>query len=99
MLFTVPTIGRFTEIMLFSGFKNPYKKIRVTRKLESIHEQDFVEWKNYGSKTRVREHSSLCPETSTKNDVQEYHLWQTTMNANGKETMIREVCDMVGRAF
>ncbi len=60
--------------MLFSDFENSYKKIGVTRKLESIHEQDFVKWKNYGRKTRVREHSSLCPETSTKNDVQEQHL-------------------------
>jgi hypothetical protein len=24
--------------VLFSGFTNPYKKIRVTKKLESIHE-------------------------------------------------------------
>jgi hypothetical protein len=24
--------------VLFSGFKNPYKKIRETRKLQSIHE-------------------------------------------------------------
>ncbi len=34
------------KIILFSGFKNPYKKIRETRKLESIHEKHFVEWKN-----------------------------------------------------
>jgi hypothetical protein len=27
------------------------------------------------TKTRVREDSSLCPETSTKNAVQEFHLW------------------------
>ncbi len=27
------------------------------------------------TKTRVWEVSSLCPETSTKNAVQEFHLW------------------------
>jgi hypothetical protein len=32
--------------MLFSGFKCPYKKIRETRKLESVHEYHFVERKN-----------------------------------------------------
>jgi hypothetical protein len=31
---------------LFSGFKNPYKKIPETRKLENIHEKHFVERKN-----------------------------------------------------
>ncbi len=36
-----------------------------TRKLESFHE----------TKTRVREDSSLCPETSTKNTVQEFYPW------------------------
>ncbi len=60
------------KIIHFSSFKNPYKKIRETRKLESIHRQHFVERKNEDrkpDKTRVREDSSLCPETSTKNDV------------------------------
>jgi hypothetical protein len=33
-----PYYWRFTEIILFSDFENSYKKIRVTRKLESIHE-------------------------------------------------------------
>ncbi len=31
--------------ILFSGLKNPYKKIRETRKLESIREYHFVERK------------------------------------------------------
>jgi hypothetical protein len=34
----------------YSGFKTPYKKIRETRKLESIHEKHFVEQKNEGRK-------------------------------------------------
>jgi len=36
------------KTILFSYFKNPYKKIRETRKLEFIHEQHFVERKNEG---------------------------------------------------
>jgi hypothetical protein len=37
--------------ILFSGFKNHYKNIRETRKIESIHEYvNFVEWKNEGRK-------------------------------------------------
>jgi len=36
----------FKQTILFSDFKNPYKKIRETRKLESIHEKHFVERKN-----------------------------------------------------
>jgi hypothetical protein len=34
MLFTVPSTGGFKKTILFSGFKNPYKK-QETRKLES----------------------------------------------------------------
>ncbi len=67
----------FKKTVFFSGFKNHYKKICETRKLESIHEWHIVEWKNEGrnqTKTRVRKGSSLCPETLTKNGVQEHHL-------------------------
>jgi hypothetical protein len=39
-----------TEIILFCGFKKPYKKIRETRKPKSIHEKHFVERKNEGRK-------------------------------------------------
>jgi hypothetical protein len=61
------------KTILFFGFKNT-KKIRETRKLEYIHEKHFVEQKNEGRKPD----SSLCPETSTRNAVQEYDLskWQ-----------------------
>ncbi len=78
MLFTVPSIGGFLKkTIIFSGFKNPHKKIRETSKLESIHVQYFVERKIEGrklDKTRVWEDSSLCPEPSTKNTVLEFHL-------------------------
>jgi hypothetical protein len=40
--------------ILFSGFKNPYKKIRETRKLESVHEKHFVEQKNEGGTKRQK---------------------------------------------
>ncbi len=52
------------KTIIYSGFKNPYKKIRETRKLECIHEWPFVKFKNEGRN----------PETSTKNGVQEFHL-------------------------
>jgi hypothetical protein len=38
------------KTILLSGFKNSYKKICETRKLESVHEQHFVEQKNEGRK-------------------------------------------------
>jgi hypothetical protein len=43
MLFTV-----------FSGFKNPYKKIHETRKLESTHEKHFVEQKKLGLEKQTK---------------------------------------------
>jgi hypothetical protein len=44
------TGGFLMKIRLSSSFKNTYKKIRETRKLESIREQHFVERKNEASK-------------------------------------------------
>ncbi len=38
------------KTILYSGFKNPYKKIHETKKLESIHEKQCVERKNKGKK-------------------------------------------------
>jgi hypothetical protein len=38
------------EIIFFSGFKNPHKKIRETKQLEPIHEWHFVEQENEGRK-------------------------------------------------
>ncbi len=50
MLFTVPSTSGFKKNPYSSGFKNPYKKIRETRKIESIHELHFVWRKNDGRK-------------------------------------------------
>jgi hypothetical protein len=55
MLFTVfsTVLWRILKkTILHSGFNNPYKKIRETRKLETIHDYYFVEWKNEDRKTR-----------------------------------------------
>jgi hypothetical protein len=71
----------FKKNILFSGFKNPYKKIREIRKPESINElwngKLMVESQ---TKNRVGEDSSFCPETSTKNAVQEFTYWRTGGN-------------------
>jgi hypothetical protein len=48
MLFRVPSTLK--ETILFSDFKNPFKKILETRELESIHEKHFAERKNEGRK-------------------------------------------------
>jgi hypothetical protein len=44
----------YSQSLLLADFKEnhalPYKKIRVTRKLESIPEKHFVEWNNEGRK-------------------------------------------------
>jgi hypothetical protein len=42
------------KTILFSGFENPYKKIREIRKLESVHERHFAEWKSEGRKPRQK---------------------------------------------
>jgi hypothetical protein len=39
------------KTILLSGFKNSYKNIFETRKLESIHEQHFVDQKNEDRKS------------------------------------------------
>jgi hypothetical protein len=41
MLFIVPSTGGLKRKPLFSGFKDPNKKIRETRKLHSNHEKHF----------------------------------------------------------
>jgi hypothetical protein len=78
MLFTIPSPAWriLKKAILYSGFNNPKEKIRETRKIESIYKWHFVEWKTEGRKPD--ENSSLkktrCPEISTKNAVQEFHL-------------------------
>ncbi len=81
MLFIVPSTGG----KLFSGFQNPYTKIRETRKPESKHELHFVVRKNEDrnpTKTRVWEDFSLDQETLTKNPVQEFHLRTLICHSN-----------------
>ncbi len=43
--------------ILFSGFQNPYKKSAKQKKLESIHEEHFVERQNDGISYNTRNHS------------------------------------------
>jgi hypothetical protein len=51
------------------------------------------------TKTRVWEDSSLCPETSTKNAIQEFHLRNLTLLACRFEekcwTIVEDVCHTV----
>ncbi len=71
----------FKKTILFSGSKNPNKKIRETRKssrfMNSILQNGKMRVENL---TKLKsENSNLCLETSTKNAVQEFHLgykWQ-----------------------
>ncbi len=60
------------KTILYSGIKNTYNKIRKTRKLESIHNSILYKRKNVGRKLKC-ERTNLCPETSIKNAVQEFH--------------------------
>jgi hypothetical protein len=65
------------KTILFSGFKDPNKKIREIRKLKSIHDNILQNGKlrvEFPTKTQVCEDLSLCPKTSTKYAVQEFHL-------------------------
>jgi hypothetical protein len=55
------------------------------RKLESIREYHSVELKNEGSKPDPKIRN---PETSTKNAVQEFHLWIVETN----EKTYKEIC-------
>ncbi len=51
ILFTVPSTGRFLKkTILYSGFKNPNKKIRETRNSSLFMNRIFVEQKNEGRK-------------------------------------------------
>jgi hypothetical protein len=60
------------KTILYSGFKKSIKQIRETKRLRSVNEKHFVEWKNEGRKPN--KDSSLCTETSTKYYVHEFHL-------------------------
>jgi hypothetical protein len=63
------------KTILFSGFKNLYKKIRETRKLKSTPEKHFVERKENEGRNQTNKNSILRildSETSNKNGVQEF---------------------------
>ncbi len=62
------------KTILYSGFKNPYKKNPRNKKNSSLFMNSIL-WNGkmrveHQTKTQVREDSSLCPETSTTNAVQ-----------------------------
>jgi hypothetical protein len=64
-----------------------YIKNRKTRQLVSIHEKHLLNGKMREAnqtKIRVWEDSTLCPETSTKNAVHEFHLWIRNIDSNYK---------------
>jgi hypothetical protein len=69
MLFALFSTGGFKKTILFSGFKNPYKKICETRKLKSIHEKHFVERKK-GVENQKNLRLDFMSKTLTKNAVQ-----------------------------
>jgi hypothetical protein len=66
------------KTILFSGLKNPYEKSTKQENSSlfknSILQNGKMRVENQ-TKTRIWEYLSLCPETSTKNAVQEFHLW------------------------
>jgi hypothetical protein len=62
---------------LFSGFKNPDKKIREIRKLESIHEERFVGLENEGrkpDKNSSQKRIEFMARKLDKNAAQEFPL-------------------------
>jgi ribosomal protein S21 len=64
------------KTILFSEFKNPYEKIRKTRKLKSIHEYHFVERKNEGRKPDKKSSQrrlKFMPRNLDRNAVQEFY--------------------------
>ncbi len=68
-------LADFKEIRTL--LKNPCQKNRKTRKLESIRDLCFVEQKNDSRKNKYSSPSILefMPTTSTKNVIQEFHLY------------------------
>ncbi len=61
----------FTESLLLADFKENHILLWFKKqKIKAIHVSHFVEQKNEGRKPN----KSLCPETSAKDVVQEFHL-------------------------
>jgi hypothetical protein len=61
------------KTILISGFKNIHTKIREQENSSLFMNRKENELENQ-TKTRVLEDSTLCPETSNKNAVQEFNL-------------------------
>jgi hypothetical protein len=80
MLFSVSSTG--------GSYRKPYSALVLKlRTKKSNHEYHFEEQKKEGknqTKTRVWGESSLCPETSTKTSVQEYHLSRDKATKQGQ---------------
>jgi hypothetical protein len=75
------------ETIVFSGFKNPDKKIREIRKLESIHEQCFVGVENQGrkpDKNSSQKRIEFMARKLDKNAAQEFPLRILHYNMNVK---------------
>ncbi len=58
------------KTILYSGFKTTYEK--AAKQENSILFMTSILWNQ--TKTQVWEDLSLCPETLTKNAIQEFHL-------------------------
>ncbi len=90
------------KTILYSGFINPYKKYTKQENsslfMNSILQKRKVRVENQ-TKTRVWEDSSLCPQPSTKNAIQEFHLRNLTLLACRFEekcwTIVEDVCHTV----
>jgi hypothetical protein len=74
------------KTILFSGFKNPYKKYAKQENSILLMNSIFRTEKWGEAKTRVWEDSSLCSEITTKNAVQEFNLlWKYCKETIGIE--------------
>jgi hypothetical protein len=63
---------------MYSGIKNPYRKIPETGKLKSIYKKHFAERKHKGRKPDINSglrSLELMPRNLNYNAVQEFHLW------------------------
>ena len=77
VIHSLSTGGLIKRIRLYSGLKNTYKKSAKQENLSLFTNIILYKGKmrvENQKKTWVWEGSSLCPETLTKNAVQEFHL-------------------------
>ncbi len=92
---SLSTGGFLKKTRLYSGFKNTYKKSAKPKNsslfVKSILWEEKM-WVENQTKTRVWEDSSLCPESSTKNAVQGFHLRRGTSNQRYGCCFFRRKC-------